>query len=64
MTGQGTHTESTCDQCFFRQAGLCALPGNTVCPTFRAAAPSVGPARRADATPNTAGAHRRVAAAA
>ncbi len=25
----------TCDDCFFRQAELCALPGNTVCPTFR-----------------------------
>ncbi len=25
----------TCDDCFFRQAGLCALPGETVCPTFR-----------------------------
>ena len=27
-----------CDDCFFRQAQLCALPGNTVCPTFRPAA--------------------------
>ena len=26
----------TCDQCFFRRADLCALPGNTPCPTFRA----------------------------
>jgi hypothetical protein len=25
----------TCDDCFFRQAELCALAGNTVCPTFR-----------------------------
>jgi hypothetical protein len=25
----------TCNDCFFRQAGLCALPGDEVCPTFR-----------------------------
>jgi hypothetical protein len=28
----------SCDECFFRQMLLCALPGNTVCPTFRPAA--------------------------
>ncbi len=28
---------ATCDDCYFRRAGLCALPGNTPCPTFRAA---------------------------
>lgn len=28
----------TCDDCYFRQEGLCALPGNEVCPTYRAAA--------------------------
>jgi hypothetical protein len=27
----------TCDDCHFRQEGLCALPGNVPCPTFRAA---------------------------
>ena len=27
----------TCDECYFRRAGLCALAGDTVCPTFRAA---------------------------
>ena len=25
----------TCDDCYFRRAGLCALPGETTCPTFR-----------------------------
>jgi hypothetical protein len=25
----------TCSNCYFRRAGLCALPGETVCPTFR-----------------------------
>jgi hypothetical protein len=27
--------KTTCSDCYFRQAGLCALPGETVCPTFR-----------------------------
>ena len=26
----------TCDDCYFRRAGLCAIPGNVPCPTFRA----------------------------
>jgi hypothetical protein len=26
----------TCDDCFFRRAGLCAIPSETPCPTFRA----------------------------
>ena len=29
---------STCADCYFRQAGLCALPGDVPCPTFRLAA--------------------------
>jgi hypothetical protein len=28
---------ATCEDCYFRKEGLCALPGNTPCPTFRAA---------------------------
>ena len=28
-------TQPTCDECFFRRAGLCALATATVCPTFR-----------------------------
>ena len=28
--------KTTCDDCYFRRAGLCALPGETICPTFRA----------------------------
>jgi hypothetical protein len=27
---------ATCDDCYFRRAGLCALPGESPCPTFRA----------------------------
>ncbi|MDH4102546.1 MAG: hypothetical protein OEW52_07270 [Thermoleophilia bacterium] len=30
-------TEITCDECYFRREGLCALSGNVPCPTFRAA---------------------------
>jgi hypothetical protein len=29
--------KASCSDCYFRGAGLCALPGETVCPTFRAA---------------------------
>jgi len=41
--------KSTCNDCYFRRAGLCALPGNAVCPTFRAvtAAGSIVPPRQA-----------------
>ena len=28
----------TCDDCYFRTAGLCALPGLEPCPTFRLSA--------------------------
>jgi hypothetical protein len=27
---------ATCNDCYFRREGLCALPGETICPTFRA----------------------------
>jgi len=27
--------QPTCGDCYFRRAGLCALPGETICPTFR-----------------------------
>jgi hypothetical protein len=29
--------KATCNDCYFRRAGLCALPTETVCPTFRLA---------------------------
>jgi hypothetical protein len=29
--------ELTCNDCYFRRSGLCALAGDTPCPTFRAA---------------------------
>jgi hypothetical protein len=31
-----TRAQVTCDDCFFRRADLCAIPGNKPCPTFRA----------------------------
>ena len=34
----GTRAVATCEDCYFRKEGLCALPGNAPCPTFRAAA--------------------------
>lgn len=40
-TGKGRMSKraaATCEDCYFRQAGLCALPGNAPCPTFRASA--------------------------
>ena len=29
-------SKASCGDCYFRSAGLCALPGETPCPTFRA----------------------------
>ena len=31
-----TRRHQTCEDCYFRREGLCALTGNVVCPTFRA----------------------------
>lgn len=31
-----TRRDVTCDDCYFRREGLCALMGNVPCPTFRA----------------------------
>jgi hypothetical protein len=33
------HSVATCNDCYFRHAGLCALAGERPCPTFRAAKP-------------------------
>jgi hypothetical protein len=29
-------SQATCDECYFRRAGLCALRADAICPTFRA----------------------------
>ncbi len=37
----GKRTEARCTDCYFRRAGLCALPGDAPCPTFRLATAGV-----------------------
>jgi hypothetical protein len=40
--------KATCAECYFRQAGLCALPTDVPCPTFRAYAHgSLAPSQQA-----------------
>jgi hypothetical protein len=36
-----------CSDCYFRREGLCAIPGEQPCPTFRAAAPRLTPPSQA-----------------
>lgn len=44
--------EATCSDCYFRRAGLCALPGETPCPTFRMSTRgSLTPPRQAPLVP-------------
>ena len=48
-------TEASCKDCYFRRAGLCALPGETPCPTFRAASTgALEPPRHPPLVPRTA----------
>jgi hypothetical protein len=35
--------KATCNDCYFRCAALCALPGEEVCPTFRRASAQLVP---------------------
>jgi hypothetical protein len=35
--GMADRRALSCDDCFFRRAELCAIAGNTPCPTFRRA---------------------------
>jgi len=44
-------TEASCNDCYFRRAGLCALPGETPCPTFRLAAGALEPPRQPPLVP-------------
>jgi hypothetical protein len=39
----GKKTKATCNDCYFRCAGLCALPSEDICPTFRLAAAHLEP---------------------
>jgi hypothetical protein len=36
MGTMSKRTDVTCENCYFRRAALCALPGDNPCPTFRA----------------------------
>jgi hypothetical protein len=38
--------KASCANCYFRQAGLCALPGDTPCPTHRLAKGALEPPRQ------------------
>jgi hypothetical protein len=49
-----TRSEVTCDDCFFRRQGLCALTGNVPCPTYRTAkAGALAPPRHPQLVPRT-----------
>jgi hypothetical protein len=37
------YLKATCNDCYFRQEALCALPGEKPCPTFRAATTQLVP---------------------
>jgi hypothetical protein len=49
---KNTRRPQTCEDCYFRREGLCALPGNVVCPTFRATtAGALAPPRQPQLVP-------------
>jgi len=53
--------EATCSDCYFRRAGLCALPGETVCPTFRLhTAGALAPPKQAPLVPRPVPLHAAV----
>jgi hypothetical protein len=46
--------KATCTDCYFRRAGLCALPTEVPCPTFRAyARGALAPSLQAPLVPRT-----------
>jgi hypothetical protein len=45
--------EATCSDCYFRKAGLCALPGETICPTFRLRAAGLAAPQQPRLVPRT-----------
>ena len=50
--------KATCSDCYFRRAGLCALPGETTCPTFRLqAAGRLAPPQQPRLVPRPLAAH-------
>ena len=55
-------TQAKCSDCYFRRAGLCALPGDNPCPTFRVAtAGALEPPRQPSLVPIPAAASFAVA---
>jgi hypothetical protein len=55
-------SEATCNDCYFRRAGLCALPTEIPCPTFRAATRSLAPPQQPPLVPRTIAALQPAAA--
>ncbi len=54
--------EITCNDCYFRRAGLCALLGDSPCPTFRPhARGTLTPPRQATLVARSPGALSRAA---
>ena len=52
-------TDATCNDCYFRQKGLCALDTETPCPTFRPiAGRGLTPPRQAQLVPLVRDANR------
>jgi hypothetical protein len=49
-------TALTCDDCYFRHHGLCAMTPERPCPTFRAAARTLQPPRQPRLVPLAAAA--------
>jgi hypothetical protein len=47
---------ATCKDCYFRRAGLCALPGEAPCPTFRPHRNNLIPPKQARLVPRGLGA--------
>jgi hypothetical protein len=45
--------KATCDDCYFRRAGLCALSPEAPCPTFRAAGRTLTPPSQARLVPRS-----------
>jgi hypothetical protein len=43
QASMGKTIKATCNECYFRCAGLCAIPGEQVCPTFRLQSAQLAP---------------------
>ena len=46
-----SRTAPTCDDCYFRRRGLCALVVDRPCPTFRAATKTLQPPQQPQLVP-------------